>query len=169
LTANDLLVIFTTNHGDNTAPHRLNLWGASDFLESTDLGTELAKSADYYCLGIFGHCYGTQMLNQLKTNVVTGKAVGVAASSSASHLLPPDGAYDAFVYHFTAALALETPSGYAADADAKKDGHIDMLEAFNFAKAMNTKQKITDVPDLQDNATPALALADKLTLEGVLP
>ncbi len=170
LGADDLLVLFTTNHGDDTTPHRLNLWGTSDFLESTDLGAELAKASDYYCLGIFGHCYGNKMFNQLTTKTSSGKGVGVAASKSASHDLPPDGAYDAFVYHFTAALALETPSGYSApDADANKDGHIDIQEAYDFACKMNKKQKIADVPDLIDNATPALALASKLTLEGILP
>ncbi|HTU20924.1 MAG TPA: hypothetical protein VMG10_22925 [Gemmataceae bacterium] len=169
LGSEDLLVLFTTNHGDATIPHRLNLWTPSEYLEAPDLGAELAKSSDYFCLGIFGHCFGAKMINQVTANTTAGKGVGVAASKTASHLLPPDGAYDAFLHHFTAALALETPSGYPAAADAKKDGHIDIQEAYDFAHAMNKKQKITDQPDLHDNAATPLDLAAKLTLEGILP
>src|SRR5258708_39798701 len=45
LGADDLLVLFTTNHGDSTVPHRLNIWGAGEYLQSVDLGAELAKSS----------------------------------------------------------------------------------------------------------------------------
>src|SRR5262249_1078032 len=165
----DLLVLFTTNHGDATIPHRLNLWTPAEYLEAPDLGAELAKNSDYYWLGIFGHCFGEKMIDQVTSNTAVGKGVGVAASRTASHLLPADGAYDAFVYHFTAALALETPSGYPADADAKKDGHIDIQEAYDFACGMIKKQKVADQPDLRDTAATPLDLAGKLTMEGVLP
>jgi hypothetical protein len=138
-------------------------------LTSIDLGAALAKEQDYYCLGVFGHCYGAEMFHQLLNNTAAGKGVGVAASKAASHALPPEGTYDAFLYNFTAALATETPSKYSVSADAKKDGHIDVWEAYDFACAMNVAQSVTDTPDLQDNSARALALANKLTLTGLLP
>jgi hypothetical protein len=155
----ELLVICTTNHG-TAIPNRLTLWTPQEYLTPAELGQELVQSQDYSCVCIFGHCFGTSMFHQVKLN--TTHSVLVAASSSASYALPPDEAYDSFLYHFTAALLMNTPSDYPAASDQNKDGHISVQEAFDFAKGKN---KTADKPQL-DESSPGLAA--RTTLWGVL-
>jgi len=156
----DLLVVFTTNHGDYSS--RLLLWGAKEYLTAGDFGKELSANTDHHSLGIFGHCYGADLIDPLVNNTHPDRAVAVAASTAASYALLPDCAYDAFVYHLTAAFALETPSGYPADADANKDGYVDVEEAYKFAKKKDTT---ADAPAFKESKT---GLAGRLTLEGLL-
>jgi hypothetical protein len=42
--------------------------------------------------------------------------------------------YDEFSYLFTCALNGATPTGTAVDADTNNDGHVSMVEAFNYAQ-----------------------------------
>jgi hypothetical protein len=161
LSSEDLLVVFTTNHGVNSTPHRLMLWGQAEFIEPNDLGS-LLSGRDHYFLGIFCHCYGARMFNRVLQNTDQDKCVVVAASQSVSFALPPDEGYDAFAYHFTSALTGVTPHGYAADSDMNKDGHVHMEEAFKFACKMNTTQ---DKPKIEDHNILAM---HQMTLEGLL-
>lgn len=170
LQPHDLLVIMTTNHGKATSPHEMKLWGAGEVLTAADLGAELSGLKDAHLLGVFGECYGGNMFFHVQsalTPATQAKTVLVASSTSASWSLPPDDAYDAFLYYFTAALAGRTPSNYDVDADGKSgrpaDGHVDIREAFEHAKS---KDKTADKPDIQD-ATPPIAL--RMTLRGMLP
>ncbi len=161
LSSDDLLVVFTTNHGDRSTPHRLMLWGQAEFLESNDLGS-LLSGKDHYFLGIFCHCYGERMFARILQNTVQDKCVVVAASKTVSFSLPPDDGYDAFAYHFTSALFGVTPHGYAADSDSNRDGHVHMSEAFGFACNMDATQ---DAPVIKDHNSLAM---HKMTLEGLL-
>jgi len=102
------------------------------------------------------------MIAQFLTNTHPQRTVAVAASKTASYALPPDFAYDAFLYHFTAGLAQVTPSGYAANSDLNGDGHVDIREAFDFASNMD---KTKDQPDIDDGGS---GIARKMTLEGLL-
>jgi hypothetical protein len=170
LSANDLFIIMTTNHGKATSPHEMKLWGVGEKLTASDLGAELAAISDAHLLGVFGECYGGNMFLNVQsalTKATQAKTVLVASSTSASWSLPPDDAYDAFLYYFTSALARKTPSNYPVDADGKSgtaaDGHVDIREAFEHAKSMD---KTSDKPDLLD-ATPPIAR--RLTLQGMLP
>jgi len=164
LTDRDLFIFMTSNHGDSTtSPHRLLLWTPKEFLDTDDLGAALAvgKSQNHYSLGVFGHCWGGDCFQKFLANTPKNRSIVVAASKGASYALDPDNAYDAFAYHFTAALAGATPSGYHADSDANRDGHVDVKEAFEFAKKMDTTK---DTPVIDGDSV----LAAKLTLEGIL-
>ena len=68
-----------------STPHRLNLWTPAEYLKAPDLGVELAKVGDYYCLGVFCHCFGApEMIDQVVGNTAAGRGAGVAASKTAS-------------------------------------------------------------------------------------
>jgi hypothetical protein len=166
LQPDDLLVVLTTNHGKATKPHELLLWTVGEKLTSQELGQELAAEPDFHLLGIFGECYGGNMFLDVQTALpaqTEKKCVLLAASTSVSWSLPPDDAYDAFLYYLTTALAGKTPSSYAVNADGNADGHVDIQEAFDHAKAMDNT---SDQPDMQDANPP---IAARLTLEGMLP
>ena len=127
----DLLIVMTTNHGKASSPHDLQLWGPSEKLTAQDLGIALGGTSDYHLLGVFGECYGGNAFLDVQTNLQPAtqqKCVLAASSTNMSWSLPPDDAYDAFLYYFTAALARKTPSGYPVDADGQggtpADGHI---------------------------------------------
>lgn len=162
LDTDDLLVVMTTNHGEATAPHRLTLWRPSEYLESTDLGNAL-RNINCYFVGVFGHRFGGEMQNQVEQNTTQGKSVFIAASDSVSYALPPDDAYDSFLYHFTSALMTTTPSIYPAFSDVDNDGHVSLQEAFNFAKQKNLTG---DQPMISDRNT---GMARRMTLRGLLP
>lgn len=162
----DLLVLITTNHGDAGPPHRLMLWDPAETLRADEVGSDLAASSGYHFLGIFGHCFGAEMFDQVLNNTAFDRSVVVAASDSASYALPPDEAYDAFLYHFTAAIAGETPQHYVADSDANRDGHVDIQEAFDFAVGMDTTQDNPQIDDNNSGGSPPLK--EKMTLEGLL-
>lgn len=159
LQRDDLLVIFTTNHGDR---NRLLLRTPQEYLESTELGRALSATGnDYYCLAIFGQCYGADLFNQVLQNTAPNKRVLVAASNGVSYAML-DETYDEFLSHFTAALAGTTPSGYPANADTNRDGHLVIKEAFGFTSQMD---RTKDRPQIDDGGS---GLASKMTLEGLL-
>jgi len=164
---NDLLVVMTTNHGDAGPPHKLLLWDPTQTLSAGELGQDLAsRTTDFHFLGVFGHCFGADIFDEALHNTAGGRAVVVAASDSASYSLAPDHAYDAFLYHFTAALRGHTPQEYPADSDANGDGHVHIEEAFDFAKGMD---KTKDNPQIDDkNPAGGLRPRARMTLEGLL-
>jgi hypothetical protein len=171
LGSDDFCVLFTTNHGSD-ASGRLELWTPSEYLTPNEFGTALAKHKDQYRLGIFGHCYGEMMIGPLLKNTAADKAVGVAASKTASYALPPDDLYDAFIYHYISALAEQTPAGYPVESDSKGDG-VDVKEAYDFATTLKSYTDwqavgaIKDQPDIQDNSK-GPSLMSRLTLHGLI-
>ena len=49
--------------------------------------------------------------------------------------------YDEFSYYFTCAINGADPKGNPVDADANNDGEVSMVEAFNYARSMDTQKE----------------------------
>jgi len=81
----------------------------------------------------FEQCYSGGMIDDLEGD---GRVIATAAHwSELSWAMGPDYIYDTFVYHWTCAMAWETPDGVPVNADTNDDGIISMHEAFIYAEA----------------------------------
>lgn len=170
LTDEDLFVLYTTNHGHDVT-RRLELW-RGEHLTCGKLEELLKTNTEPYRLGVFGHCYSRTMADTFVNAPDDHKGVAVSASDVQSSSLPPDDMYDAFVYHFTAALQEETPSGHPVPSDANTDTYVDIDEAFKFVDQLKSYKNLRtgglskDDPRLHDNVTGDLA--KRLTLKGLI-
>jgi hypothetical protein len=164
--SDDLLVIVTANHGDTGSTlypgHLLHLW-RGQFLTYKQLEAEL-KPAACCVLGVFGHCFGADMMGAVTASGAVGTRAAVAASKGASYAMEPDWSYDEFLYHFFAALQKQSLAGYIVDADVKGDKVVDIKEAYDFARKAD---RTRDQPAFEDNNLGNFI--DKLTLSEVLP
>lgn len=140
LGADDILYIFTTDHGGNEsgneAPYAtpnvvLYLWG------ETITGDELAAEVDKVVnpkavLGIFEQCFSGGMVEKLAgTNRVVMSA---SRWWELSYAMGPDYTYDEFSYYVTTALA------DASKGDTNGDGIVSMEEAYFYALARDAYQ-----------------------------
>ncbi|TAE61049.1 MAG: hypothetical protein EAZ89_00940 [Bacteroidetes bacterium] len=106
-------------------------------------------------------CFGGGLLRDLKGS----NRVIVSASTEFefSWALPPSYQYNAFSYHFTAAVNGATHSGTPVDADSDNDGDVSILEAFLYATNADTQPETPqyeDSGDGQSTAAPSVSGTD---------
>jgi len=136
---NDILYIFTTDHGGaqdgNAAPYStpdvvLYLWG--EMITGDELAAEVNKVTAKAVAGIFEQCFSGGMVEKLAgTNRVVMSA---SRWWELSYAMGPDYTYDEFSYYVTAALA------DPATADTNADGTVTMEEAYLYALARDSHQ-----------------------------
>jgi hypothetical protein len=136
----DILYIFTTDHGGNQdgndAPYNtpnvvLYLWG--EIINGDELAAEVNKVATPRAvLGIFEQCFSGGMVEKLAGS----NRVVMSASRwwELSYAMGPDYTYDEFSYYVTTALA------DAATGDTNGDGIVSMEEAYLYALARDSHQ-----------------------------
>jgi hypothetical protein len=140
LGANDILYIFTTDHGGaqsgNVAPYNtpnvvLYLWG--EIINGDELAAEVNKVVNPKAvLGIFEQCFSGGMVEKLAgTNRVVMSA---SRWWELSYAMGPDYTYDEFSYYVTTALA------DASKGDTNGDGIVTMEEAYLYALARDSHQ-----------------------------
>jgi len=140
LGANDILYIFTTDHGGaqsgNAAPYNtpnvvLYLWG--EIINGDELAAEVNKVTNPKAvLGIFEQCFSGGMVEKLAgTNRVVMSA---SRWWELSYAMGPDYTYDEFSYYVTTALS------DASKGDTNGDGIVTMEEAYLYALARDSHQ-----------------------------
>ncbi len=167
MTDNDLLFIYTTNHGGFIDSNGNNgqeawessilwLWGANEYVTDSEFAGNnyLGKITKYRCIIIvMEQCYSGGFIDDIDTkpNCVILTSCGV---NEKSYGCDTEGKYDEFSYHFMNALSRRTPywEKYSRiNADKNNDGYISMQEAFNYAKSQNSRPQHPQChPDLRD-------------------
>lgn len=158
LTEEDDLFIFTTDHGDRIDGNHvvMCLWNGEIFhdYEFASYLNNLSPKQINICME---QCYSGGFIDNIsRNNVVISTACRYDEESHARQ----DLLYDEYVYHWISAVAGETPSGVLVDADNNNDGHVSMIEAFEYA---NYNDATYESP--QYNSTPSL-LGDITNLMG---
>lgn len=139
LGADDILYIFTTDHGGaqsgNAAPYNtpnvvLYLWG--EIINGDELAAEVNKVTAKAVAGIFEQCFSGGMVEKLAgTNRVVMSA---SRWWELSYAMGPDFTYDEFSYYVTTALS------DASKGDTNRDGMVTMEEAYLYALARDAYQ-----------------------------
>ena len=135
LTDSDKLFIFTTDHGGSNGGWNTlqNLWNGEEMTDAHFAGLlSMLPQCEIICT--LEPCFSGGFLD----NIVVAPGP-VIASSACRHdeyswAMPPDYMYDAYVFHWTAAVKGEDAYGNPADADYNGDGIISMEEAFTYAE-----------------------------------
>jgi hypothetical protein len=159
LTASDQLFIFTTDHGGQESGHDcyLNLWNWEQ-LRDDQMAGYIATLPCAAIICTFEQCFSGGMVDDLAAD---GRVIATGANwDEYSWAMGPDYIYDTFVYHWTSAVAWETPAGLPVDADTSNDGIVSMQEAFAYAQANDHEDETP-----QYSSTPT-ALGDMLNLFG---
>ena len=97
---------------------------------------------------VMEQCFSGGIIEELS---MPGRSVVIMAAADeyqVSRARRPNFDYDEFVYHVTCALNGADPDGTVVDADADADGHVTMLEVFNYARAEDVSDEI---PQYEDN------------------
>ncbi|MCP4544887.1 MAG: T9SS type A sorting domain-containing protein [bacterium] len=159
LTATDQLFIFTTDHGGQESGQDclLNLWNWED-LRDDQMAAYITALPCQTIICTFEQCYSGGMIDDLEGD---GRVIATACHwSELSWAMGPDYIYDTFVYHWTSAVAGQTPYGDPVDADTNDDGIVSMQEAFIYAEANDFEDE-----EPQYSSTPA-ELGNMLNLFG---
>ncbi|MDR2064264.1 MAG: C13 family peptidase, partial [Prevotellaceae bacterium] len=158
LTTNDNLFIYTTDHGGRHSGNNvfLYLWGET--MEDYEFATEVNKINAKSINVVMEQCYSGGFIDNISaTNrVITTSCKADELSYAMSNLI-----YDEFVYHWTSAVASQTPTGTIVNADSNNDGIISINEAFIYAQSHDTK---SETPQYSSNPN---ALGTSLSLKGI--
>lgn len=172
----DKLFVFTTNHGGgyltsqysqftsyspgnfrgsrdfdgdendaNSIDETMFFYNASDVLEDDEFVKQLDQLNPETMIIVLEPCFSGGFIADLSDNdrIVVSAAVENEFSWSYT-----GGAYDAFAYHFTAALNGNDPNGNQVNADQNNDGEVSILEAFQYA---NNNDSRPESPQYDDN------------------
>ena len=117
---------------------QLHTWGAQIY--DDDLRTMLAAIKCDTMIVVMEQCFSGGMIYDLRgTGRIVISAAGEYEPSYASATQSYN--YDEFSYYFTSALNKAKPDGTAVNADANGDGHVSMVEAFNYARSQDAESE----------------------------
>ncbi len=137
VTQDDDLFVFTTDHGDRSnGIYSLVLWNNSRMYPS-EFAAELNKVNANTCV-VMEQCYSGGFVSSLERD---NRVIMTACKSDEVSYATSNGTYNEFVYHWTSAMQKAYPSGVIANADNNGNGIISMKEAFEYAKANDTKNE----------------------------
>ena len=139
----DSLFIYTTNHGneDGLCLYYYQIVSPEHFAEVLDpiQYQQMIIVMEQCNSGIF-----IPALSGPNRIIMTA-----ASATESSWSCDTEGSYDEFVYHFMTAVNMETQSGIIITwHDMNGDGYISMLEAFNYALVMDSRD---ENPHYDDN------------------
>jgi hypothetical protein len=141
LTADDLLLIHTNNHGGYDGPGQANLcalnWGTPYY--AADFAAKLAGFPKYHCLMVMmEQCHSGGFNAPI---IAASTAALTTVASAVPETMSSNGGpeFDPFARDWISAMAKHTPYGasLAPNPDADGDGKIDAEEAFNYADAVH--------------------------------
>ncbi len=138
---------YSTNHGGLESGYdaTLYLWGEwirDDEFANLTKGIK-AKNAIY----VMEQCYSGGMMDyllQAQTYPCGHPEVCVmtaARYNEPSWAADTEGNYDEYVYHWTAAVYGQTPTGTPVNADANGDGKVSMREAHDYARTQDSRNE----------------------------
>jgi hypothetical protein len=157
LTPDDYLFIFTTDHGDIVSGNSiLNLWNG-ETMSSPEFATEVNKLYAGEISVVMEQCYSGGFIPNLTE---LGRTISTACSANEFSYAMTSLTYDEYVYHWTSAVAGQTPSGSIVNADYNNDGYVSMKEAFDYASNHDTR---SETPQYNSTKT---YLGNYLTLLG---
>lgn len=134
----DEILVFVTDHGgrENNVSY-ICLWGNQKLYPSA-FNTQINKittQANKHI--VLGQCYSGGFVNAISGPQVT---VATACSATEASYATSDLQYDEFLYHWTAAIMGQYPSGtLVTGADSNNDGKISLIEAFSYAQTHDTQ------------------------------
>jgi hypothetical protein len=114
-------------------------WGGSIF--DDDIRNMVANIKYKRMVIVMEQCFSGGLIRDIgagRNNMVIMSAAGEYEFSWA---MPPSYNYDEFSYHFTCAINGADPNGNKVNADTNKDKKISMVEAFNYARANDTRSE----------------------------
>ena len=130
----DQLFVFTTDHGNRISgwDAYMNLWNY-DYLTDEQLGDMVDALPQCDMIFTLEQCFSGGFEDDLCDDA--GRVFSSAcAHDEYSWALPPHYEYDAYVFHWTAAVRGEDAYGAAVDADFDGDGAVSIREAFLYAE-----------------------------------
>lgn len=137
VTQADDLFVFTTDHGDRSnGVSSLVLWNNIRMYPS-EFAAELNKVKANTCV-VMEQCYSGGFVSSLERD---DRVIMTACKSDEVSYASSSGTYNEFVYHWTSAMQKAYPSGVIVNADNNGNGIISMKEAFEYAKANDTKNE----------------------------
>jgi hypothetical protein len=156
LTDNDNLFIYTTDHGGRHSGQNafLYLWGNT--IEDYEFAAEVDKINAKTINIVMEQCNSGGFIDDLTGN---NRVIATAClASEYSYAMSPYYDYDEFVFHWTSAVAGQTPSGTIVDADTNNDGFVTASEAFIYANSHDTQDETPQYNSQPSNLGTLLAL-----------
>lgn len=158
LDSDDYLFIYSTDHGGQRSGDDvfINLWGET--MNDNEFAREVNKVNAGHINVVMEQCHSGGFVSDLSK---LGRTIATACTADeSSWAMPPDYTYNEFVYHWTAAVAGEDSEGNPVDADVNNDGYVSLQEAFDYAKAKDTRSETPQYNSTKDH------LGNYLTLLG---
>jgi len=160
---------YSTNHGGHETGHDayLYLWG--EWIRDDEFAALSKKIVAKDAIYVMEQCYSGGMaddLLQAQTYPCTRPRVCVmtaARHDEVSWGADTEGAYDEYVYHWTAAVYGRTPNGTSVNADSNGDGVVTMSEAHEYAKSHDSRNEHPLIGSCVTNACNAVLADAELT------
>jgi hypothetical protein len=169
MTDEDLLFIFTTNHGHlvDAATRQAGLWfwqwdvGNPAWMHAREFARLINDFLKFkYLIACMGQCYSGGFIDDLAGD---NRVIMTACRhDEPSWACDTEGDYDEFLYHWTAAVRGRTPEGPAVNADTDGDGRVSLREAFLYAAGRDSR------PETPQYYESPAGLGSRLTLSGPL-
>jgi hypothetical protein len=103
-----------------------------------DLTTMLSKLKYGRMVIVMEQCFSGGLIPDMAGN---NRIIMTAAGEYEPSWSMPSKTYDEFSYYFTCAINGADPNGNPVDADVNNDGEVSMVEAFNYARSMDTQKE----------------------------
>jgi len=87
---------------------------------------------------VMEECFSGGLIHDLAQGGTDRVIISAAGEYEFSWAMAPSYNYDEFSYYFTCAINGADPDGNTVNADANGDGHVSMVEAFNYARTNDT-------------------------------
>lgn len=150
----DNVLVYVIDHGSRTnSTSYICLWNGQT-LSPTALASMVSSiDSGAHIHFVLGQCFSGGFISALSGSNRT--VVTACKENESSYSLYGSNTYDEFVYHWTNAIAGQTPDGDVISADSNGDGFISIHEAYTYAK--NTDYYYThDFEHPQYNSSPSL-------------
>lgn len=163
ITDQDLLFVFTTNHGglvDATAG-RVRLWLWNGSIEDRQFAGLVTGLRFRHLVVCMSQCYSGGFIDDLAgPNRVIATA---CRHDEPSWACDTEGDFDEFAHHWTAAVRGQVPSGQPVWADLDGDGRVSLRDAFQYAVQNDSR------PESPQYFESPSGLGSQLTLSGLFP
>jgi hypothetical protein len=138
---------YSTNHGGQESGYDayLYLWG--EWIRDDEFAALSKKIVATDAVYVMEQCFSGGMLDDiLKAQTYPCTKPRVCVMTAAKHDeyswgADTEGAYDEYVYHWTAAVHGKTPDGTAVNADTDGNGAVSMSEAHEYAKSHDSRNE----------------------------
>ena len=161
MTNQDNLFIFTTDHGGLNSGQSVFMYLWNETIQDSQFATEVNKINAKSINIVMEQCHSGGFIDNLASN---NRVIATACKANeSSYAMPPNYAYNEFVFHWISAVAGRTPLGVTVNADANNDGFVSASEAFSYANTQNTR------PETPQYSSQPVAFGNFSTLLGLLP